>query len=116
MLSLALQTSHLVCDRHSLVVKQTDTAKGYASRDFLEATVRWLNGDELGDALLGPQRPSLYHKSLVAGQCLFFMVICYTYREIPVLDRRKIAVLIYSVLSTTVADSYIRLCAAFSGL
>ena len=29
----------------------------------------------------------------MAGQCLFFMFICYTYRYIPYLDRRHIATL-----------------------
>ena len=28
----------------------------------------------------------------MAGQVMFFMAICYTYRSIPILDRRKIAV------------------------
>lgn len=61
----------------------------YASRAMLEASARWLNGNELCDALdLGP--PSLYHTCLMAGQCLFFMALCYTYRSIPYLDRRKI--------------------------
>lgn len=27
----------------------------------------------------------------MAGQVLFFMAVCYTYRAIPALDRRKIA-------------------------
>lgn len=62
----------------------------YATRSFLEASARWLNGNELCDAL-GLGNPSLYHQCLVAGQCIFFMMICYTYRSIPYLDRRKIA-------------------------
>jgi len=63
----------------------------YASRDFLVASARWLNGDELADAL-GLGRPSLYYKALVAGQCIFFICICYTYRSIPYLDKRKLKV------------------------
>ena len=63
----------------------------YASRSFLEVNARWLNGNELCDALaLG--RPSLYYWTLMAGQCIFFMSICYVYRSIPWLDRRKIKV------------------------
>lgn len=62
----------------------------YASRSFLEASARWLNGNELCDAL-GLGKPKLYHTCLVAGQCLFFMALCYTYRSIPYLDRRKVA-------------------------
>lgn len=64
----------------------------YASRDFLNASARWLNGDELSDAL-GLGKPSLYYKALVAGQCIFFCCLCYTYRSIPFLDRKKIAAL-----------------------
>ena len=39
----------------------------YASRSLLEATSRWLNGNELCDAL-GLGRPALYYWALVAGQ------------------------------------------------
>jgi hypothetical protein len=63
----------------------------FASRPFLEVNARWLNGNDLCDALeLG--RPSLYYWVLMAGQCIFFMSICYFYRSIPWLDRRKINV------------------------
>lgn len=65
---------------------------GFASKDFLEASARWLNGNELCDDL-GLGRPGLYYWLLMAGQCLFFMTICYTYRSIPYLDRRKIKTL-----------------------
>ncbi|KAI9681409.1 MAG: hypothetical protein M1817_002692 [Caeruleum heppii] len=64
----------------------------FASRDFLYANARWLNGNELGDRL-GLGRPSLWYWALVAGQCIFFMSFCYFYRAIPYLDRRKIATL-----------------------
>ncbi|KIX02077.1 uncharacterized protein Z518_08016 [Rhinocladiella mackenziei CBS 650.93] len=64
----------------------------YASRAFLEVNARWLNGNELCDALaLG--RPSAWYWALMAGQCIFFMSICYFYRSIPALDRRKVAAL-----------------------
>ncbi|KAI9799272.1 MAG: hypothetical protein M1833_004150 [Piccolia ochrophora] len=65
---------------------------GYASRDFLTAGARWLNGDELADRL-GLGRPSLWYKALVLGQIIFFMSLCYSHRSIPALDRRKIATL-----------------------
>ncbi|MCJ1251119.1 hypothetical protein MMC30_008350 [Trapelia coarctata] len=64
----------------------------YASPAFLEASSRWLNGNDLCDAL-GLGRPGWYCWSLMAGQCLFFMAICYTYRMVPYLDRRKITAL-----------------------
>ena len=63
----------------------------YASKEFLEVNSRWLNGNELCDAL-GLGRPGVYYWILMAGQCLFFMTICYTYRSIGWLDRRKIKV------------------------
>ena len=63
----------------------------YASREFLEAITYWLNGSELCEAL-GIERPSVYYKALVAGQCLFFMFFSYLHRAIPFLDRRKIKV------------------------
>lgn len=63
----------------------------YTSRPFLEMNARWLNGNELCDAL-GIGRPSIYYWGLMAGQCLFFMALCYTYRSFKYLDRRKIAV------------------------
>jgi len=62
----------------------------YASRSFLEASARWLNGNELSDAL-GLGRPSYYYTCLVAGQCLFFMALCYSYRSIPYFDRAQVA-------------------------
>ena len=64
---------------------------GFASEAFIQANSRWLNGDELSDAL-GIGRPGIYYRALTFGQCLFFMAICYTYRAVPYLDRRKIAV------------------------
>lgn len=60
----------------------------YVSREFLCAEAYWLNGWELSNAL-GIERPSLYHRALVAGQCLYFMVTCYLYRSIPEWDERK---------------------------
>ncbi|KAK5944597.1 hypothetical protein PMZ80_003879 [Knufia obscura] len=62
----------------------------YASRSFLEANARWLNGGELCDAL-GLGRPSYYHTCLVAGQCILFMFVCYLNRSIDYLDKRKVA-------------------------
>ena len=65
---------------------------GYASADFLTASARWLNGNELCDEL-GLMRPSAYYWALVAGQCLFFCVFSYTYRSVPSWDAKKIEML-----------------------
>lgn len=63
----------------------------FASRSMLEVNARWLNGNDLCDALaLG--RPSPYYWTLMAGQCIFFMSLCYFYRSVPWLDRKKIKV------------------------
>ena len=64
----------------------------HVSAEMLIASARWLNGNELGDRL-GLPRVCIYYRALMAGQCLFFMFICYTYRYIPYLDRRHIATL-----------------------
>lgn len=62
----------------------------YASGDMLIASARWLNGNELVDKL-GLPKPSLYYWALMAGQCTFYIIMCYLHRSIPYLDRRKIA-------------------------
>jgi len=84
------ETSKILAN--NIILSLQGQAPTYASRDFLNASARWLNGNELGDALaLG--RPSFYYYALVAGQCIFFMALCYTYRAIPYLDQHKITTL-----------------------
>ncbi|KAF4624441.1 hypothetical protein G7Y89_g13727 [Cudoniella acicularis] len=51
---------------NNIILSLQGQAPAYASRDFLEASARWLNGNELGDAL-GLGRPRLYYWGLVAG-------------------------------------------------
>jgi hypothetical protein len=65
---------------------------GFASAEFLTASARWLNGNKLCDEL-GLMRPGYYYWALMAGQCLFFCFFIYTYRSIPALDRKKVAML-----------------------
>ncbi|KAK4555555.1 hypothetical protein LTR86_007308 [Recurvomyces mirabilis] len=65
---------------------------GYASPDFLTASARWLNGNDLCDEL-GLMRPSVYYWALMAGQCLFFCLFAYTYRLVPSWDRKHIDML-----------------------
>ncbi|EWG55210.1 hypothetical protein FVEG_13246 [Fusarium verticillioides 7600] len=74
----------------NIIIAMSDTAPSYASKPYLEATARWLNGDPLADAL-GIGRPSRYYTVLAAGQCLLFMIVYYTCRDIPALDRAQIA-------------------------
>jgi hypothetical protein len=61
----------------------------FVSADMLVASARWLNGNDLSDRL-GLKRVSPYYWCLMAGQCLFFVVFCYTYRSIPSWDRKHI--------------------------
>jgi len=84
------QTSRIMAN--NIIKSLEGQAPGYASADFLTASARWLNGNALGDEL-GLSRPSLYYWALMAGQCVFFCVLCYTYRSIPSLDRKKVAML-----------------------
>lgn len=82
------ETSKILANNVIRALEKTPPA--YASREFLEVSARWLNGPRLSDALdIG--RPSWYYYVLMGGQCLFFMALCYTYRSIPALDRRKVA-------------------------
>jgi hypothetical protein len=83
------ETSKVLANNIILALESQPPA--YASRDFLNASARWLNGKELSDAL-GLGNPSYYYWALVAGQCIFFMALCYTYRSFDFLDKRKIAV------------------------
>lgn len=77
----------------------------YASRSFLEANARWLNGDQICDALhLG--RPAPYYTCLVAGQCIFFMALTYFYRLFPSLDRQKIEALKKAFWQVIVESKY----------
>ncbi|PQE32992.1 tat pathway signal sequence protein [Rutstroemia sp. NJR-2017a WRK4] len=72
----------------------------YSSLPFLHANAYWLNGSELSLALGIPQ-PPLYYRALVAAQCLFFVMVCYSNRAVGKWDRRKNQVLrkaFYSVI------------------
>jgi hypothetical protein len=63
----------------------------YASRQFLEASARWMNGNELGDAL-GLGKPGYYYWALMAGQCAFLWVGSWTKRWSPKMDKRGLTV------------------------
>ncbi len=77
---------------NNIILALADTPPAYASTSFLTVNARWLNGNELCNALNLPH-PTPYYWALMLGQCLFFAGICYTYRTIPALDRRKISTL-----------------------
>lgn len=70
---------------NNIIASLQDQRPTYASRPFLQAQARWLNGHTLSDALAVP-RPPLYYTALVAGQCLFLMATCYARRLSPSWD------------------------------
>ncbi|KAL1966663.1 hypothetical protein VTN77DRAFT_3860 [Rasamsonia byssochlamydoides] len=63
----------------------------YASREFMEALVRWMNGNELSDKL-GMRRPSMFYWVLVAGYCLFIVTMSYIQRIFPDFDKNIISI------------------------
>ena len=81
------RTSALLAN--NLIRALENTPPAYSSRAFLEAHARWLNGNALCDEL-GLGRPGAWYWALMAGQCLFFMGVCYFYRSFGVLDRQKV--------------------------
>jgi hypothetical protein len=60
-------------------------APSYASRGFLVAMAHWMNGTELATAL-EIEKPTLYYKTLMAGQCWLFMILAYSRRALPFFD------------------------------
>ncbi|KAK2066106.1 tat pathway signal sequence [Colletotrichum caudatum] len=60
----------------------------YVSREFLAAETYWLNGPKLARALAVAQ-PPFYYTLLIIGQCIFFMVMCYSRRLFPHWDTSR---------------------------
>ncbi|KAE8349679.1 hypothetical protein BDV28DRAFT_56496 [Aspergillus coremiiformis] len=70
----------------NIILGLENTAPTYASKEYLEAMARKLNGDELSDKLGLPQ-PDLYYRILVYGHCIAIMTMCYGFRVFPQLDQ-----------------------------
>lgn len=75
----------------NIIIGLEGTAPTYASREFMEAMARHLNGDSLSDRLALP-RPNLYYQALIYGYCFIVMATSYTLRLIPPLDQASIEV------------------------
>lgn len=75
---------------NNIILSLKETPPTFVSADMLTASARWLNGNELSDAL-GLKQVSLYYWALMAGQCLFFAVYCYINRLIPAWDRDHVS-------------------------
>jgi hypothetical protein len=71
---------------NNIILSLKETPPTFVSADMLTASARWLNGNDLSDAL-GLKQVSLYYWALMAGQCLFFAVYCYMNRLVPAWDR-----------------------------
>lgn len=83
---------------NNIILGLEGTRPMYASRGFINAQAYWQNGYQICREMQIPE-PSLYHTSLVLGQCLLFMTSGYITRSIPYLDRRNIKVCFCSVVS-----------------
>jgi hypothetical protein len=75
----------------NIIIGLENTAPAYASKGFLEAMSRLLNGDQLSDALNLP-RPNLYYRMLVWGYCFWVMTASYIIPKIWSIDRLMISV------------------------
>lgn len=75
----------------NIILGLENTAPTYASKGFMEAMSRLLNGDQLADALDIPPI-SLYNRVLLWGYCYWVRNIAYFVPKIRFLDRAAIAV------------------------
>ncbi|KAL4944654.1 hypothetical protein BDV06DRAFT_220057 [Aspergillus oleicola] len=75
----------------NIVIGLENTAPSFASKEFMEAMARHLNGDKLSDRLDIP-KTSLYYQTLIYGYCYFVMLIAYSNRVFPLFDKAWIAV------------------------
>ncbi|KAJ5669862.1 hypothetical protein N7462_010932 [Penicillium macrosclerotiorum] len=74
----------------NIILGLENTAPAYASKEFMEAMSRLLNGDQLSDELEIP-RPSLYYRMLIWGYCFWVMIVSYIIPRIHPLDQFMIA-------------------------
>ncbi|PYI05976.1 hypothetical protein BO78DRAFT_369858 [Aspergillus sclerotiicarbonarius CBS 121057] len=74
----------------NIVLGLEKTAPTYASKEFMEAMARQLNGRQLSDRLNIPQT-NVYYQALVYGYCFVVMGLAYVTRLFPRLDQTLIA-------------------------
>ncbi|KAL4867101.1 hypothetical protein BDV12DRAFT_198581 [Aspergillus spectabilis] len=85
----------------NIVIGLENTAPSFASKEFMEAMARHLNGDKLSDRLDIP-KTSLYYQFLIYGYCYLAMVIAYSNRVFPLFDKAWIAIrrrMYYSIIT-----------------
>lgn len=74
---------------HNIIVALAHQPPSYPSEDFLVAAARWLNGNELSEALALPQ-PSLRARALIFVQIIFVAIISYSSRLLPELGKKRV--------------------------
>ncbi|KAJ5165618.1 uncharacterized protein N7500_007448 [Penicillium coprophilum] len=74
----------------NIIIGLENTAPTFASKGFMEAMSRLLNGDQLADELDIP-RPSLYYRLLIWGYCFWVMTVSYIVPKVDFLDRIMIS-------------------------
>ncbi|KAJ5197599.1 hypothetical protein N7449_008078 [Penicillium cf. viridicatum] len=74
----------------NIIIGLENTAPAFASKEFMEAMTRLLNGDQLADELDIP-RSSLYYRMLIWGYCFWVMVVSYIVPKIYFVDRIMIS-------------------------
>ncbi|KAJ5177246.1 uncharacterized protein N7482_003123 [Penicillium canariense] len=70
----------------NIIIGLENTAPSYASKEFLEAMSRLLNGDQLSDELDIP-RTSLYYRTILWGYCFWVRLVSTVIPKIYFLDR-----------------------------
>jgi hypothetical protein len=74
----------------NIILGLENTAPAYASKEFMEAMTRLLNGDQLSDELEIP-RSSLYYRIMIWGYCFWVSGFSFIVPKIHFLDRSMIA-------------------------
>lgn len=77
----------------------------YPTREFLIASARALNGDDLCDAL-GMARPGLYYRAVMMGQSLFLATFAYVHRLFPSYDRKTVSMMKRACWNMIVESDY----------
>lgn len=75
----------------NIILGLENTAPAYASKEFMEAMSRLLNGEQLADELDIP-RSSLYYRLMIWGYCFWVSGVSYIIPKIHFLDRLMIGV------------------------
>lgn len=75
----------------NIIIGLENTAPAYASKEFMEAMSRLLNGDQLSNELDIP-RPNLYYRMLIWGYVFWVMAVSFIVPKIWFLDRMMISV------------------------